>query len=154
MYKKYRLAQSPKYPSGEEDHGRQPQYFLPLYSIRTRAIWLTKSRLREYAWGRGDLLPMKSHVTIKSYSITITLLWDFLTSNKNQRTFWMVKQTWECLDISHWLVFRSGFLSETLKLPKNVCGAQRRPLLMYIFFNEVKFNLMKRIMLFTWVFVE
>ena len=42
--------------------------------------------------GETILLPMKSHVTIKYSSITMTY-WDFLTSNRNQRTCWMVNQT-------------------------------------------------------------
>jgi len=76
-------------------HRRQPQYFiysffLPLQSIHVLTVakfdWQNLVAMNMHEAGETNLLPMKSHVTIKYSSKTMTSYWDCHTLKRNQRT--------------------------------------------------------------------
>jgi len=57
-----------------------------LRTYRGQFDWQNIVFINIYGAGETNLLPIKSHVTIKCSSISMTLYWDFLTLNRNQLT--------------------------------------------------------------------
>ena len=58
-----------------------------LHMYRGQFDWHNLVFMNMHEAGETNIFPMKSHVTIKYSSITMTSCLDFLTSNRNQRTF-------------------------------------------------------------------
>jgi len=74
------------------DHRRHPQFFIPLHSIHTVGNLTSKI---SFSWiCMTNLLPIKSHVTIKYSSISMTSYRDFLTKNRKCRDVRLGQGPW------------------------------------------------------------